>query len=100
METKQDVMNDVCRILGIQQFRVSTGSTEPRAFFEAVCDQIGMPIKATMDKPALAQRIIEGSGQVWKANYSSRGSTVTLTGLKAVKVAVTLFIQGRLSEDS
>jgi hypothetical protein len=91
-------MDDTCDILGIRHFRVSTGSTEPRLFFEAVCDQIGLPHTISQDKPALARLLVEGSGQKWLAIFSSRGSTITLPGLQAVRAAVTLFIQGEHPE--
>jgi hypothetical protein len=91
-------MNDTCDILGIQNFIVSTGSSEPRTFFEAVCDEIGLPYTSVQDKPTLARMLVESSGQKWLTNFSSRGSTVTLPGLKAVRNAVSLFIQGRLSD--
>lgn len=70
---------------------MSTGSTEPREIFVLVNDVLGLGIAPSKTKPELARAIVEASGEVWTASSESRGGTVTLEGLLAVRRAVTFF---------
>lgn len=92
METKQDVMDDVNGHLELPSVRVSSGSTEPREFFERIIELLAVPAPESTDKPGLGRAIVEGAGMPWLPTYESRGSTVTLEGLKAVREAVVLLI--------
>jgi hypothetical protein len=95
LETKQQVMDAVNTHLGLPMTRVSTGSTEPREFLQRIVDLLGLPLPERDDKPGLAKVVVEGAGLVWLPIYESRGSTVTLVGLKAVKEAVFLLVPSR-----
>ncbi len=92
METKQDILNEVCAHLGLASIQVSSGSTEPRDFFVRIISLLGLPAPSHADKPGLAKCIVESAGILWLPEYESRGSTVTLGGLRAVREAVFLFI--------
>lgn len=99
MKTKQDVLNLTCEVLGIPKFSVSTGSTEPKEFFLAVIEQLGInPSKMPGSKIELAKLIVESCGRPWKSDYESTGSTVTFGGLCAVLTSVEEFV-GRSSRN-
>ena len=70
---------------------MSTGSTEPKAIFLLVNDALGLGISTRKTKPELARAIVEASGEVWEPSHESRGGTVTLHGLLAVRRAVHFF---------
>ncbi len=90
MLKKQDVLDEVTSWLGLAQVKVSSGSTEPRLFFELVVELLGLETGPAKDKPGLARCIVEAAGFSWLPKYESRGSTVTLNGLIAVRDAVML----------
>jgi hypothetical protein len=90
LETKQQVMDAVNTHLGLPMTRVSTGSTEPREFLQRIVELLGLPVPQRDDKPGLAKCVVEGAGLVWLPTHESRGSTVTLLGLIAVREAVFL----------
>ena len=92
METKQQVIDEVNTHLGLPVTKVSTGSTEPREFLQRIIDLLGLPAPERDDKPGLAKCVVECAGLVWLPTFESRGSTVTLLGLKAVRDAVFLFV--------
>ena len=95
IEAKQDVINEVNDRLGLPAAKVSNGSTEPREFFERIVELLGIPAPAQVDKPGLARCIVEGAGFQWLPEFESRGSTVTLPGLRAVRKAVFLLVPPR-----
>jgi len=72
---------------------MSTGSTEPRQFFELINTQLGLGIDETLTKPEYARAIIERAGIAWSPDCESRGSTVTLRGLELVLDAVRFFVE-------
>ena len=86
--TKQDVMDDTCKLLGIPLWMVSTGSTEPKGYLLAVAHSLGIPVEDCHTKPELATRIVETSGEVWLPFYESQGATITRVGLEAVERSV------------
>lgn len=89
-ESKQEVLTDIARLIGMPQRQVATGSTEPRDAFVDVLRALG----SELDKPSLAQFIALGGGQSWDETCDSRGSasggggTVTVQGLRRVRDAV------------
>lgn len=89
--SKQEVVTAVCRIAGIPEWRVSSGSTEPRGFLLDVARRFDVPIEGKESKPELARIIVETSGQVWLPRDESQGSTVTLDGLLKIEKAVVRF---------
>lgn len=86
--TKQEIMDLVCSELGLVRFKVSTGSTEPKAFLVAVAEQLGLASTRDLDKIGIAKSIVESRGQRWELDYDSRGATITRKGLLAVLAAV------------
>jgi len=90
--TKQEVLDEVTRRLGIAPLRVSSGSTEPKEFFVQIVKLLGLSVSLDLDKPTLARSIVEGAGFPWHPQHESRGSTVTLDGLMAVRDAVFFLI--------
>jgi hypothetical protein len=92
MTTKQEVMNSINDHLGLARIRVSSGSTEPKVFFEAIVTLLAIPGPTVADKPGLAKAIVEGAGLPWLPEFESRGSTVTLAGLEAVYSSVLLLV--------
>lgn len=88
---KVDVVQDIADALGIKAPPMSTGSTEPKEIFLLVNEAFGLGVPAKTTKPELARSIVEASGQVWGAAYESRGGTVSLEGLLAVRRAVQFF---------
>lgn len=90
-QQKGDVVRDIADALGVEAPPMSTGSTEPKAIFLLVNDALGLGISPRKTKPELARSIVEASGEVWGASYESRGGTVTLEGLLAVRQAVRFF---------
>lgn len=88
---KSDVVRDIAAALGAEPPPMSTGSTEPKAIFCLVNEVLGLGISERKTKPELAKSIVEASGETWGASYESRGGTVTLEGLLAVRQAVRFF---------
>lgn len=89
MSTKQEIIDDICSHLGIHNFLISTGSTEPKEFLEAVIDQLGLSnVSQGLDKPELGKLIVEADGELWLPDYDSSGGTITKEGLEAIKRAV------------
>jgi hypothetical protein len=88
---KVDVVHAIAVLIEIETPHMSTGSTEPRGLFVAVNDALGLGLARSSTKPELARGIVESAGEPWHPSYESRGSTVTLDGLKAVHRAVVFF---------
>ena len=91
--TKLDLIVEIAHLIGRTAPAMSTGSTEPREIFESVNDELGLGLEMRrLDKPGLARAIVEASGGTWTPDCESRGSTVTLDGLIAVRDAVKFFV--------
>ena len=89
MSTKQDLIDEICKHLGIPSFPISTGSTEPKEFLLAVADQLGITgLSVGMDKQELGKLVVEASGELWLPDYDSTGGTITKEGLLAIKASV------------
>lgn len=86
--TKQEVINDICDLVGIDSWKVSTGSTEPKGFLLEVADSLGLASGRTDSKPTLARKIIEAGGETWLPTYESDGATVTRMGLESIEESV------------
>jgi len=94
--TKQQIMDETSGLLGIRRFQVSTGSTEPKEFFVAVINALGIGGDITeYGKQELAKLIVESSGNPWKLEFDSTGATVTTAGLLAVQKSVAHFCSTR-----
>ncbi|QCB92188.1 hypothetical protein [Cellulomonas shaoxiangyii] len=89
---KQDVVREIADALGREAPTMSTGSTEPRAIFDMIDKELALGLPPGLTKPQIAQAIVESSGEVWGPDYESRGGTVTLRGLQAVREAVRFYL--------
>lgn len=90
---KKDVVGEIAVVLGQETPRMSTGSTEPRAIFDLVNQELALGLPPGLTKPQIAQAIVESTGEVWAPDFESRGGTVTLKGLLAVREAVRFYTQ-------
>ena len=88
---KKDVVAEISAALGKETPRMSTGSTEPRLIFDLVNEELALGLPSGLTKPQIAQAIVESTGEVWASDYESRGGTVTLSGLQAVREAVRFY---------
>lgn len=90
-ETKQEVLNDVCRLLGIPRQAVSNGSSLPSDVFAEAARRIGV---RPGSMPEVCEAIIRKAGHVYAPTFDSRasssggGSTVTLEGIQAMRRAL------------
>jgi hypothetical protein len=91
---KKDVIAEIAQALGKEAPRMSTGSTEPRVIFDLVNEELALGLSPRLTKPQIAQAIVESTGEVWAPDFESRGGTVTLKGLQAVREAVRFYIGG------
>jgi hypothetical protein len=89
--SKEDLIAEISAMLGIPALKVSTGSTEPKELFILVNDLLGLAIPANLQKPDIAQQIVELSGGTWTSDCESSGGTVTHLGLEKVRDAVSFF---------
>lgn len=90
---KVDIVVEIAHRIHVEPPRMSTGSTEPRAIFALVNDQLGLGVDPRLGKPELARAIVEASGAAWHPDFESRGATVTKPGLLAVLAAVEFFLE-------
>lgn len=90
-ETKQDVVDDICILLGIRRQRVSTGSSLPSEIFRIASERLGLPYQSM---PDACEQIVKQAGMTWDPDFDSRGtasgggSTVTIDGIQAVRTAL------------
>jgi hypothetical protein len=93
-ETKQDVLNDIARIIGRDPYAVSIGSTELKAALTDIDEALRLGLDTDVSKPELAEAIARRAGLDWDEDCDSRhtpsggGSTVTLLGLQRLREAV------------
>ncbi len=93
-ETKQQVIDDVSRALGIGPFVIGVGSTEPLEFFRDVAAALRIDLSGVSTKPEIGKRIVESQGGIWDTNCDSRssasggGSTVTFDGIARIRQVV------------
>ena len=90
---KSDIVKEIAALIGVTAPAMSTGSTEPRVIFDLVNDRLGLGIDPRLTKPETARAIVECTGSPWHPDYESRGATVTMTGLLAVRDAVAFLLR-------
>lgn len=90
--TKQEIVTEIARLVGVPAPPMSTGSTEPRKIFSEVNTQLGLGLDSELGKPRMAQGIAEAAGLVWGPDCESEGATVTKQGLVLVLIAVRHFV--------
>jgi len=89
--SKEVLIQEISLMLGMPSLKVSTGSTEPKELFILINDLLGLAIPSNLQKPDMAQQIVELSGGMWSAECESAGGTVTHLGLERVRDAVSFF---------
>lgn len=91
-ETKQDVLDDITRMLGIPSREVSVGSSLPSDVFAAAATRVGVTTTGSM--PEVLERVVAKAGHTYNSSFDSRGtisgggSTVTLEGIQALRSAL------------
>lgn len=88
---KDQVIDEIARLLGVESPGVSTGSTGTKEIFTQVNEVLGLGHEPSLVKTELARAIVESSGEPWPPSYESTGSTVTASGFRAVLEAVRFF---------
>lgn len=89
--TKQDVLADICRILGMPVAAVGVGSSLPSEVFDAAAARAGTSGGSMSE---IGEAVARRAGMDWPAGADSRGtlsgggSTVTLHGLKIMRDAL------------
>jgi hypothetical protein len=96
--SKEDLIQEISLMLGIPSPKVSTGSTEPKELFVLINDLLGLAIPRNLQKPDMAQQIVELSGGTWSGECESAGGTVTHLGLERVRDAVSFFTRSEKRE--
>ncbi len=97
-ETKQDVIDEMCKLLAIGPYPVGIGSTESAVFLREVATYFAIGIESASTKPVIAETIVLKAGLAWTPECDSRssssggGSTVTLAGLKRLLQAVKILL--------
>lgn len=90
-ESKQDLLDKVCRLLRIPTEPVGVGSSLPSHVFEEAARQVGVP---SGSMPEIGERIAARAGLEWGSDCDSRGSlsgggsTVTREGLRVLARAL------------
>ena len=90
--SKAELVAAIAMCIQVATPPMSTGSTEPKAIFVAVNDQLGLGLNTNLSKPDLACAIVQASGSRWAPDCESRGGTVTAEGLERVLRAVLFFL--------
>ena len=99
--TKQEVLDEVSRLLEGPKFQVALGATEPREFFDFVIRKMGIEVRPGISKPEMARLIAGATGGSWDrtcdstASPSGGGGTVTNEGLRRVLESVQRFAANR-----
>ena len=90
-ETKQDVLEDICDLLGMPRMTVSVGSSLPSEVFVEAARQLRF---TPGSMPEVCEEVIRRAGHAWSPSFDSRGSlsgggsTVTLEGFQAMRKAL------------
>lgn len=96
METKDDLLSEICDLLGIENYETTVGSSVPRRFFSDLLDFFDLRDEG--DAVTACKQILAKAGQGWSREYSSEstpsggGGTITLSGLKALRNSISLML--------
>jgi hypothetical protein len=83
--TKQDLLNQICDLVGLPRAAVGRGSSLPSHVFNAVARRVGVGLGSM---PEIGERVAHKAGMAWGPECDSRGSvsgggsTVTADGLE------------------
>ena len=92
METKADIIREICDLVSIPEYTTSSGSSIPRRFFSDLLDTFGIVDEG--DSVTASKKLFELTNVNWDASYASEntpsggGGTITLEGLKALRNVV------------
>jgi hypothetical protein len=92
VETKADVMREICNLVAIPEYSTTTGSSVPRRFFSDLLDTFGVADEG--DSVTASKKLFELSNSEWEPTFASEntpsggGGTITLEGLKALRKTV------------
>jgi hypothetical protein len=104
VETKNDVMAEICSLLSLEEYKTTVGSSVPRRFYSDVLDFFNLPDEG--DATHAAKSIITASGIEWKPEFDSSdsasggGGTVTLAGLRAIRQSVIMLLDEQEAESA
>ncbi len=96
METKRDLILEICDLVSIPEYSTTVGSSIPRRFFSELLDTF--EIEDDGDSVTACKKLFELGGQDWKITYASEstpsggGGTITLEGLKALRNTIILLL--------
>ena len=92
METKADIIREICNLVSIPEYTTTSGSSIPRRFFSDLLDTFGIADEG--DSVTASKKLFELTNVNWDASYASEntpsggGGTITLEGLKALRNVV------------
>ena len=92
VETKADIVREICDLVSIPEYTTTSGSSIPRRFFSDLLDTFGIDDEG--DSVTASKKLFELSNIYWETNYASEntpsggGGTITLEGLKALRNVV------------
>ena len=92
IETKADILREICDLVSIPEHSTSAGSSIPRRFFSDLLDTFGVVDDG--DSVTASKKLFELSNMQWDSTYASEntpsggGGTITLDGLKALRNVV------------
>lgn len=92
METKADIVREICDLVSIPEYTTTSGSSIPRRFFSDLLDTFGVIDEG--DSVTASKKLFELTSINWDASYASEntpsggGGTITLEGLKALRNVV------------
>ena len=96
IETKADILREICNLVSIPEHSTTTGSSIPRRFFSDLLDTFGMEDEG--DSVSASKKLFELSNIEWQPTFASEntpsggGGTITLEGLKALRRVVTYLL--------
>jgi hypothetical protein len=96
MQTKREVLADICSLLGLPQYTTTKGSSIPKQFFEEVA--VKFAIDTNLRSTEILRELLDQAQIQWEQGFDSAetpsggGETVTLAGLLAAKVAVSALL--------
>ncbi len=96
VETKADIVREICDLVSIPEYTTTSGSSIPRRFFSDLLDTFGIVDEG--DSVTACKKLFGLSNVKWEVTYASEntpsggGGTITLEGLKALRNVVTYLL--------
>lgn len=96
VETKADIVREICDLVSIPEYTTTSGSSIPRRFFSDLLDTFGIVDEG--DSVTACKKLFGLSNVDWDLSYASEntpsggGGTITLEGLKALRNVVTYLL--------